>query len=73
MELAVKLLLQCDEKCSDYFKVSTPIKSMVQRDNTTNNTEYISSYDIPVLENASYDNCIKENLIEKGLLKVCSS
>ncbi|XP_066920677.1 hydroxylysine kinase-like [Clytia hemisphaerica] len=72
MELAVDLLIRCGEQCSDYLKVSTPIKSL-QNGHSTENVEFISSFDIPVLEFASYNNCTKEDLIETGALRVGTS
>ena len=67
LEHIINLILHCDSKCSNYFAVQNPIPSL---NSTDGNIKYISSHDIPILVNASYDNCTKENLIINGILKV---
>jgi len=67
LEHIINLILHCKSKCSQHFAVQSPIPSISSSDQ---NMKYISSYDIPILPNASYDNCTKSSLIEKGLLDI---
>eukprot|EP00111_Clytia_hemisphaerica_P008873 TCONS_00025918-protein len=67
LEHIINLILYSKSKCSQHFAVQTPIPSISSSDQ---NMKYISSYNIPILPNASYDDCTKSSLIEKGLLDI---
>ena len=51
----------------DDFLVQAPISSI---NSNSDSVKYISSYDIPVHEEAFYDGCSQGDLINKGLLSV---
>ena len=71
LKLESKLTLDCHSKLNEYFAVPVPIKVKGNDKEIDDGdyTSYIGSYDLPLQENAVFEGCSKEELINKGLIR----
>ena len=72
LKLESKLVLDCNSKLKEHFAVPVPIRARSEKNEVVEekeNVSYIGSFDLPLLENAVFEGCSKEELINKGLLQ----